>query len=88
MDIETGVPDNNDFLEFIKNSVNEKIKLEVEKVYEKELANIMRSIKIELEDKKNEVVAGAVIGLSKSINFDSIGERLTITIRKEEHDKS
>ena len=63
----------------IDSAIKRNLTEEVSKIFEENKKTMIR----ELEKKKNEIVAGTVLEISRSIQLDSLQDNLTITIRKE-----
>ena len=63
----------------IDNAIKRNLTEEVSKIFEENKKTMIR----ELEKKKNEIVAGTVLEISKNISLESFKEELIITIRKE-----
>lgn len=63
----------------IDNAIKRNLTEEVSKIFEENKKTMIR----ELEKKKNEIVAGTVLEISRNISMDSLRDNLTITIRKD-----
>jgi len=60
----------------------ESIKAAIEKELDAEYDNIRKEFLEKLEKRKNEIIAGMLVNLTKNINVQSINENLIVTIKE------
>jgi hypothetical protein len=58
----------------IAEAINNKLTEEIEKEFDKHIK--------ELEERKNEIVAGILLNIKKTVSIDTMRENITFTIRE------